>query len=228
MRRGTQNSLGGRFGFVKPCSLAIVAVEKGRYSLSEMENAMVAGPKSLMQSAALVGAVAASLVCSVLGSKAQPAQPVVTDPLQGFSQDRDKALKIEGRPAQFQVVAGVVTHTYGGYIDWAQVVLGNTTIRCRFLAIHWAREEVAGDVKAAEPFVGNGYIRKLEFSRDVTITYRDQTATADDGVLDLRANLGTLTGDVVLTRGQDVLRSGRLVADLATGTSRMEPPRERR
>ncbi len=187
---------------------------------------MFAVPKSLMQSAALVGAVAASLACSVLGPKAQPAQPVVTDPLQGFSQDRDKALKIEGRPAQFQVVAGVAT--YGGYIDWAQVVLGNTTIRCRFLTIHWAREEVAGDVKAAEPFVGNGYIRKLELSRDVTITYRDQTATANDGVLDLRANLGMLTGDVVLTQGQDVLRSGRLVADLATGTSRMEPRPERR
>jgi lipopolysaccharide export system protein LptA len=197
-----------------------------RGSLKRGEIAMVAAAKSVGRSALLAGAVATGLVCSALGPKAQPAQPVVTDPLQGFSQDRDKALKIEGRPAQFQAVAGAVT--YGGYIDWAQVVLGDTTIRCRFLTIHYAREEGAGDVKAGEPFVGNGYIRKLEFSRDVTITYRDQTATADDGVLDLRANLGTLTGDVVLTRGKDVLRSGRLVADLATGTSRMEPLPERR
>src|SRR5206468_12379335 len=100
--------------------------------------------------------------------------------------------------------------------------------KCRFLTIHYAREEAAGDVQAAEPFLGNVFIRKLEFSRDVTITHRDQTATADDGVLDLRANLGTLAGDVVLTRGQDILRGARLVANLMTGISRMEPLRERR
>jgi lipopolysaccharide export system protein LptA len=186
---------------------------------------MIAVAKSLGQSSLLAGALAASLVCSMSAPRAQPAQPVVTNPLQGFSQDRDKVLKIEGRLGQLQLPAGVAI--YGGYIDWAQVVLGDTMIKCRFLTIHYAREEVAGDVKAAESVLGN-YIRKLELSRDVTITYRDQTATADDGVLDLRANLGTLTGDVVLTRGQDVLRSGRLVADLATGTSRLEPLQERR
>jgi lipopolysaccharide export system protein LptA len=184
---------------------------------------MVTLPKSLRRSTLVAGAVVAGLVCAVLASRAQP---LATDPLQGFSQDRDKALKIEGRLAQLQPVAGVAI--YGGYINWAQVVLGNTTIKCRFLTIHYEREEGAGDVRAAEPFIGKAYIRKLEFSRDVTITYRDQTATADDGVLDLRANLGTLTGDVVLTQGRDVLRSGRLVADLATGTSRMEPLPQRR
>src|SRR5437899_226702 len=83
---------------------------------SEMEIAMIAGSKRLERNALLAGAVAAILVCSVLGAKAQPAQPVVTDPLQGFAQDRDKALKIEGRAAQLQVPALAVT--YGGYIDW--------------------------------------------------------------------------------------------------------------
>ena len=184
---------------------------------------MVTLPKSPRRSTLVAGAVIAGLACAVLAS---PAQPVATDPLQGFSQDRDKALKIEGPLAQVQLPAG--TATYGDYISWAQVVLGNTTIKCRFLIIHYAQEEVPGDVRAAEPFIGKAYIRKLEFSRDVTITYQDQTATADDGVLDLRANLGTLTGDVVLTQGRDVLRAGRLVADLATGTSRMEPPPQRR
>jgi lipopolysaccharide export system protein LptA len=187
---------------------------------------MIAVPKSLGQSAVLVGAVAAGLMCSMLAPRAQPAQPVVTNPLQGFSQDRDKLLKVDGPLRELRLPAG--TATYGGYIDWVQVMLGNTTIKCRYLTIHYERAEGAGDVKAAEPFLGNGYIRKLEFSRDVTITYRDQTATADDGVLDLRANLGTLEGDVVLTRGQEVWRNGRLVADLATGTSRMEPLPQRR
>jgi len=175
------------------------------------------------RSALLAGAVTAGVLALALEPKAQP---VATDPLQGFSQDRDKPLKIEGRLGQLQAVAGVAI--YGGYIDWAQVVLGDTTIKCRFLTIHYAQGEAPGDVRAAEPFLGNAFIRKLEFSRDVTITYRDQTATADDGVLDLRANLGTLTGDVVLTRGQDVMRGAGLMANLTTGISRMEPLRERR
>ena len=38
----------------------------------------------------------------------------------------------------------------------------------------------------------------------------------------MRTNTVTLTGNVVVTQGQDVLRGQRLVVDLTSGVSRME------
>lgn len=56
----------------------------------------------------------------------------------------------------------------------------------------------------------------------VVVTQNDQTVTGATGIFDMKANTVTLTGGVVLTQGQNVLRGDRLVVDLATGVSRVE------
>ena len=54
------------------------------------------------------------------------------------------------------------------------------------------------------------------------VTQKDQTATGDLGIFDMKTNTVTLTGDVVMTQGQNVLRGDRLVVDLTSGVSRVE------
>jgi lipopolysaccharide export system protein LptA len=55
------------------------------------------------------------------------------------------------------------------------------------------------------------------------VTQKDQTATGDLGVFDMKANTVTLTGNpVVMTQGQNVLRGEKLVVDLTSGVSRVE------
>ena len=49
-----------------------------------------------------------------------------------------------------------------------------------------------------------------------------QTATGDLGLFDMETNTVTLTGNVVMTQGQNVLRGDKLVVDLTNGVSRVE------
>ena len=51
---------------------------------------------------------------------------------------------------------------------------------------------------------------------------KDQNATGDSATFNMRENTVTLVGNVVVTRGNDILRGNRLVVDLTTGVSRMD------
>ena len=51
----------------------------------------------------------------------------------------------------------------------------------------------------------------------MVVTQKDQTATGDLGLFDMKTNTVTLTGNVVMTQGQNVLRGERLVVDLTSG-----------
>ena len=62
----------------------------------------------------------------------------------------------------------------------------------------------------------------------MVVTQKDQTATGDLGMFDMKANTVTLTGNpVVMTQGQNVLRGERLVVDLTSGVSRGRSRQER-
>ena len=54
------------------------------------------------------------------------------------------------------------------------------------------------------------------------MTQKDQNATGENGTFDMPTNTVTLTGNVIVTRGKDVMRGQRLVVDLTTGVSKME------
>jgi len=165
----------------------------------------------------LAGAIAIS---AAGGGSGAPAQTAANDALHGFFQSRDQSLKIEGNLGEVQIIAGVAI--YGDNIRLVQAVLGDAILKCRFLTVYYERDEVAGDLKAANAApVGARYIRKLEAAGEVLITHQDQTVSGDRGVLDMRANVGTMTGNVVVTRGRDTMRGARLELNAATGVSRM-------
>jgi lipopolysaccharide export system protein LptA len=69
---------------------------------------------------------------------------------------------------------------------------------------------------------GNQKIKRLEARGGVVVTQKDQTATGDQGIFDMRTNTVTLSGGVVMTQGQNVLRGDRLAVDLTSGVSRVE------
>src|SRR5205814_5686091 len=62
----------------------------------------------------------------------------------------------------------------------------------------------------------------IDATGGVLVTQKDQNATGDAGIFDTRANTVTLSGNVVVTRGKDIMRGQRLVVDLTTGVSHME------
>src|SRR5262245_43304654 len=62
----------------------------------------------------------------------------------------------------------------------------------------------------------------MEARGSVVVTQKDQVATGERGDFDMRTNVVTLSGKVVVTKGQDVLRGERLIVNLTDGVSKME------
>lgn len=141
--------------------------------------------------------------------------------LQGFSQNRDQPVKIEA--ATLEVRDKQKQATFSGNVH---VVQGDTDMRCKSLVVFYEqeREGVAGStMKAETPGPGGQQkIKKLEARGSVVVTQKDQTATGEFGLFDMTTNTVTLSGNVVMTQGPNVLRGERLVVDLANGVSRVE------
>ena len=53
----------------------------------------------------------------------------------------------------------------------------------------------------------------------VTVVQKDQTASGDSGLYDMKSNTVTLKGNVTVSQGQNILRGDRLVVDMTTGKS---------
>ena len=166
-------------------------------------------------------ALAACAVAATLAVIAAQAQSPTSNVFRGFAQDRNKPLEIEGEPTQLQLNG--FREVYGAFNRQVRVRLGDTTITSRFLTVHYDSAGLPGDLEPADPGKrGRVRIYKLEPSYDVTITHQGQTAKADNATFDMRANQATLDGNVMMTEGTDVLRGGRLTADLVTGAKRIE------
>ena len=103
------------------------------------------------------------------------------------------------------------------------VLQGDTEMRCKVLVVSYDSET---DARMANPAAagpgGDRQIRLIEAKGDVVVVQKDQNATGDAATFNMRENTVTLVGNVVVTRGTNVLRGQRLVADLTSGVSKMD------
>jgi lipopolysaccharide export system protein LptA len=154
---------------------------------------------------------------------AQTASQGPPNALQGFSQNRDQPVHIEA--ATLEVRDKQQQATFSGDV---RVKQGDTAMRCKALVVFYEQSGEAADkdksLQAATPGPGGSQrIKRLEARGGVIVTQKDQTATGELGVFDMKSNTVTLTGNpVVMTQGQNVLRGERLVVDLTSGVSRVE------
>lgn len=176
-----------------------------------------------MRSASL--ALATSMSVAIGGSLGAAAQSGnAPNALQGFSQNRSEPVKIEAASLELRDREKIAT--FAGNV---QLMQGDTTLRCTTLVVFYDQEGAAAkNAPKTASFGGGGQqqIRRLEARGGVVVTQKDQTATSDTGIFDMRANTATLLGNVVVTQGQNVLRGERLVVDLTTGVSRVESAQE--
>jgi lipopolysaccharide export system protein LptA len=155
---------------------------------------------------------------------AAPVQPPKGPPnaLQGFSQNRDQPVHIEA--ATLEVRDKQQVATFSGDV---RVQQGDTAMRCNSLLVFYEQDNGKAakgkTMAAASPGpAGQQRIKRLEARGSVVVTQKGQTASGDLGVFDLATNTVTLTGNVVMTQGQNVLRGDKLVVNLTTGVSRVE------
>jgi lipopolysaccharide export system protein LptA len=103
------------------------------------------------------------------------------------------------------------------------VLQGDTEMRCKQLVVFYEEETGTRTADAAAPGAGGDrQIRLIEAKGDVVAIQNDERATGDAGTFNMRENTVTLVGNVVVTRGSNVLRGQRLVVDLTSGVSKMD------
>jgi lipopolysaccharide export system protein LptA len=163
--------------------------------------------------------VMAAVPCAAHAQPGSNSGKSVPNALQGFSQNRGQPVQIEA--ASLEVRDKDKVATFSGNV---KVVQGDTTMRCKSLVVFYEGGQAgAGAMKAATPGPGgSSSISRLEARGGVTVNQKDQTATGDSGLFDMKANTVTLQGNVLVSQGQNVLRGERLVVDLTTGVSRVD------
>lgn len=169
-----------------------------------------------MMAAMLAAALLTAFPGAASTARAQNGPP---NALQGFSQNRDQPVKIDA--ANLQVRDKDKVATFGGNVHLVQ---GDTTMWCKTLVVYYDQDSAPGTMKAAAPATpgGNQSIKRLEAKGDVKVVQKDQTATGDNGVFDMKANTVTLRGGVVISQAQNVITGDRLIVNLTTGVSNVE------
>jgi len=136
--------------------------------------------------------------------------------VQGFQRNRTDPVKIEANALEVRDKDKTAVFT-GNVI----VQQGDTQMRCKELTVHYEGGAVPTQSANAQP-IAPQQIRRLVANGGVIITTKDQRATANIGIYDARANTMTLSGNVVLIQGPNLMRGDRLVVDLTSGLSRLD------
>jgi len=138
-------------------------------------------------------------------------------------QNKDEPVQIEA--ASLEVHDKSKTATFSGNV---QVVQGDTTMKCQSLVVFYGHEvgiaqtEAKPQASIAPGQKGAQDIRRIEARGGVTVVTKDQNASGDLGVYDMQAKTITLTGNVVVSQGQNVIHGERVVVDTVTGNARVE------
>jgi lipopolysaccharide export system protein LptA len=184
-------------------------------------------------SARFYGALA-GLAFAAAAATAQPAQNQQGGAMQGLQLNRDQPVKIESDALEVRDKSQQAT-----FIGKVKLTQGDTILQCQSLVIFYedssAPTQKKGGAKnaqkggAAGGGLGGGQnIKRAEAKGDVLVTQKDQTAKGEVGIFDVKSNTVTLTGNVVVTQGTNVLRGDRMVVDLTTGVSRVESNEKQR
>jgi len=168
-------------------------------------------------------ALAALAVAAPAGAQA----PSAASPF-GMSADQNKDQPVEIEAATLEVRDRNKTATFSGNV---KVVQGDTTMKCQSLVVFYGQEVGLGaggnqpvTTTKSTPGMPQGAqnIRRIEARGGVTVITKDQNASGDLGVYDLKTKTITLSGNVVVSQGQNVIHGQKVVVDMITGNARVE------
>jgi lipopolysaccharide export system protein LptA len=171
----------------------------------------------------------AALAILAAASAAAAQGPAAPGPL-GLGQGENKDAPVQIEAGTLEVHDKTKTATFSGNV---QVVQGDTTMKCHNLVVFYGQEigigGADGEVTATTTANSNlgmpkgaQNIRRIEAHGGVTVLTKDQSASGDLGVYDLKTKTITLSGNVVVSQGQNVIHGERVVVDTETGNARVE------
>lgn len=124
---------------------------------------------------------------------------------------RDRSLPIEIEADNLEVQQDKQLAIFAGNVSAIQ---GALLLQAEILKVHYLSGKTKSDDGQA--------IERIDAVGQVYFSSETETVQGDEGVYDVNAGVITLTGDVVLTRGENVIRGRRIVLNLETGLSTVE------
>jgi lipopolysaccharide export system protein LptA len=169
-----------------------------------------------------------------------PAPLQLSNPAQGILNDnQDQPIQIDA--ATLEVRDKEKMATFAGDV---QVVQGDTTIKCQKLVVYYGPEPGAAantsqakkqqqqpqqpQAQQQQPQQAGTMptrqqdIRRIEALGGVTVISKDQTASGDRGVYDLKTKTITLVHNVTVAQGKNVLHGERVVVDTVSGNAHFD------
>ena len=128
---------------------------------------------------------------------------------QGLSTESDQPIQIESDRLEIRDSEQIAI--YSGNV---RVQQGATTLKTTELRVHYTGEASGGAPGSA--------VERIEAGSPVLVQSGDQTATGDRAVLEMARDMITMSGNVVLSQGENVVRGQQLTINLKTKQARME------
>lgn len=162
---------------------------------------------------------AAAILLTAFGATVATAQQGLGSNFTGLQIDGDQPISIESN--QLDVDDGQAIATFTGNVAVAQ---GETELRSGKLIVHYKKAEGEADAPARGGALpgGSNQIDRLEATEKVYVKSADQVATAEQASFDMASQLVVMTGNVVLSQGDNIAEGCRLTIQMDTGLARLE------
>lgn len=171
-------------------------------------------------------AIAVAVVMALSGPVAAQSEGGARQTFTGLQLRGDQPIAIESN--QLDIDDRNTVATFSGNVSVKQ---GEVQLSAGKLIVYYKRNgnaanKASGDAAAqSEPGSlpgGSSQIDRLEATNNVYVKSSSQVATANQASFDMAQNLVTLTGNVVLTQGDNVAEGCRLTIRMDTGVAKLE------
>ncbi|MDY8108123.1 LptA/OstA family protein [Fulvimarina sp. 2208YS6-2-32] len=136
----------------------------------------------------------------------------------GLQLDGDQPISIESSTLDVDDKAAIATFT--GNVSVSQ---GPTLLKTGKLVVHYKNAGAADGSEGSGSLPGgSSAIERLEATENVYVKSEDQVATAQRASFDMAADVVVMTGDVVLSQGENVAEGCRLTIQMGSGRARLE------
>jgi lipopolysaccharide export system protein LptA len=129
---------------------------------------------------------------------------------QDFRPGSDEAINVEADKLEVSEKGGERISVFTGNVT---VRRGATVLKATTITIH-------SDL--GTPQAGKEAFNLIEAEGKVNISENDQTATGDAASFNMKSQVATISGNVMLAQGTNILSGDRLIVDLNSGTAKVE------
>jgi lipopolysaccharide export system protein LptA len=153
------------------------------------------------------------------------------DLFKGFQTGQQGPVNVEADSLDVVEKDGHRISTFTGNVT---VTRGDSVLKAGKISIYSAGSKSDADKEAAKDspakpdaalegtLPGAGSFTRIEAAGKVYVNSGEQTATGDNAVVDMVGKLVTLSGNVVLSQGPNVITGNKLTWDMTTGRARVD------